>query len=206
MAGSSFRVLMVDVDGVIIRHPDPRGWSGNLERDLGVDPRRLQAAFFRPHFADVVCGRAALRDRLGPVLREIAPHLTCDQLIDYWFANDAHLDAGLLNQLAEARAAGLQLHLATVQEHERARYLWRDLRLCDRFDAMHYAADLGWSKPADAFFVAIERRTGVPPSEIAFIDDKQDNIDAARKRGWAAEVWTGEHSLADVLRNAATSP
>jgi hypothetical protein len=97
------KVLMVDVDGVIVVHPHPQGWSVNLERDLGLSRNTLQTAFFEPHFDDVVHGRAALRERLGPVLRKVAPHLTCDQLIDYWFRGDSNLNLDLLQQLGRAR-------------------------------------------------------------------------------------------------------
>lgn len=198
----AIKVLMVDVDGVIVTHPHPLGWSAHLQRDLGLDRETLQAEFFKPHFADIVHGRAALRDRLGPVLSKIAPHLTCDQLIGYWFANDAHLDAHLLGQLAIARRRGLKLHLATVQEHERAEYLWRGLGLRDRFDAIHYAADLGWAKPADEFFAAAEERSGFAPEEIFFIDDRADNVEAAQRRHWNAAVWTGKEALDDLLNTA----
>jgi putative hydrolase of the HAD superfamily len=157
---------MVDVDGVIVVHPHAQGWSVDLERDLGVARDTLQGAFFKPHFSDIVHGRAALRERLGPVLRQIAPHLTCDRLIDYWFANDSNLNFELLQQLGRARRRGLKLHLATVQEHERADVLWRKLGLCNQFDAMHYAADLGWAKPDPRFFAQIEQRSGFAPSEI----------------------------------------
>ena len=195
----TIKVLMVDVDGVVIAHPHPLGWSANLQQDLGLDRETLQAAFFKPHFADIIHGRAALRDRLGPVLNEIAPHLTCDQLVDYWFANDSHLDHNLLEQLATVRRRGLKLHLATVQEHERADHIWRKLGLRDRFDAIHYAADLGCAKPADAFFAAVEERSGFAPEEIVFIDDKAENVEAARRRHWNAAVWTGKDALDQVL-------
>lgn len=66
------KVLMVDVDGVVVVHPHPHGWSANLENDLGLARDTLQTAFFEPHFHEVVHGRAPLRDRLGPVLQEIA--------------------------------------------------------------------------------------------------------------------------------------
>jgi hypothetical protein len=107
----AIKVLMVDADGVIIAHPHPHGWSLTLEKDLDLARETLQTAFFKRHFADVVHGRAALRDRLAPVLREIAPHLTCDQLIDYWFSNDAHINHDLLDQLAAARIADLSFIL-----------------------------------------------------------------------------------------------
>jgi len=195
------KVLMVDVDGVIVVHPDAKGWSVHLERDLGFSYDTLYDSFFKPHFGDVVVGRAALRERLGPVLQEIAPHITCDQLIDYWFSNDAHLNIGLLQQLDDARRRGLKLQLATVQEHERADFIWRRLGLRERFDAMHYAADLGWAKPAPEFFAEIERRSGFAPGEIFFIDDKIENVAAARRCGWGAAVWTGQNTLDELLEN-----
>ena len=193
------KALMVDVDGVVVVHPEPGGWSTHLERDLGVGIKDIQARFFAPNFADSVHGRAALRDRLAPVLAELAPHLTCEQFCAYWFKNDSHLDFALLEQLAALRADGVALHLATVQEHERAAYLWNEMRLKDRFDAIHYAADLGHAKPAPGFYAEIEARTGFAPGDIFFIDDKPENVEAARARGWRAQVWTGRERLADVL-------
>ncbi|MBA4012937.1 MAG: haloacid dehalogenase [Phenylobacterium sp.] len=196
------KALMVDVDGVIVVHPDPGGWAVHLERDLGLSKARLQEAFFAPHFDDVVHGRAALRERLAPVLAEIAPHLSCDELCAYWFREDGYLDHDLLEQLAAVRAEGYALHLATVQEHERAAYLWNEMGLKDRFDAIHYAADLGHAKPADGFYAAIEARTGYAPGDLFFIDDRIANVQAAQARGWKAALWTGHERLADLMARA----
>lgn len=55
---------MVDVDGVLIVNPDPRGWSANLERDLGISKDSLQAEFFAPHWSDIISGRVDLYSRL----------------------------------------------------------------------------------------------------------------------------------------------
>jgi putative hydrolase of the HAD superfamily len=200
------RALMVDVDGVVVVSHGPGGWSTHLERDLKLSPARLQEAFFAPHFGDIVHGRAALRDRLEPVLAEIAPHLPAETLIAYWFEQDAHLDHGLLAQIDALRAAGLQAHLATVQEHERADYLWTRLSLKDHFDAIHYAADLGWAKPAAEFFQACEARSGFAPDEIFFIDDKVANVDAAQALGWHAAVWTGDRTVAALMNRAGVWP
>ena len=193
---------MVDVDGVVIVHPDPKGWAAHLERDLGLSPALLQSAFFVPHWPDIILGRAALRDRLTPVLAEIAPDLSANELIRYWFANDAHLARNLLAQLAPIRAGGVKLHLATVQEHERARYIWDELALRQHFDAMHYAAELGYAKPAAQFFRATAERSGFAPDEIFFIDDKQANVDAARAEGWSAAIWDGTRSLEGLMAEA----
>lgn len=183
------KALMVDVDGVLIRHPDPAGWAANLERDLDLSKQRLQQSFFAHHFDDVVHGRAGLRERLAPVLNEIAPQLPCERLISYWFEQDAHIDRDLLAQLGHVRSRGIQVHLATVQEHERAAYLWETVGLRRHCDGMHYAASLGCSKPEPAFYAAVEARSGFRPDEILFIDDKAENVEAAQERGWKAALW-----------------
>ena len=193
------RAILVDVDGVLVRHPGTGGWSANLERDIGIPVARLQEAFFTPHWRDVVHGRAALRDRLAPVLAELAPDVSCDRLIAYWFDHDAHIDQRLLDDLADLRAKGVELHLATVQEHERAAYLWDRLRLRDRFDGIHYSAALGHAKPAIEFYRTIEARTGLTPKEVFFIDDTAVNVAAARDCGWTAAVWTGDDTLGALI-------
>lgn len=194
------RAITVDVDGVLVAHPEAGGWSANLERDLGVPLAALQNQFFAPHWDDVVHGRAALRDRLESVLAEIAPSVPCADLIDYWFANDAHLDQRLLAELDAFRDEGFEVHLATVQEHERAADLWERLDLKGRCDGLHYSAALGCSKPAPAFYRAVEQQTALAPDAIFFIDDKAANVEAARACGWTAAVWTGKESLRALMR------
>lgn len=191
-------VLMLDVDGVVVV-PRPGGWAANLETDLGLSRETLQARFFAPHWRDVVLGRAGLTARLAPVLAEIAPHLTPDALTRYWFTHDADLDHGLLADVARVRASGLPVHLATVQEHERAAYLWTTLGLREHFDGLHYAADLGAAKPEPAFYAAVERRMDRPARDLALIDDRAENVDAARAAGWRAALWDGSQPLAAVL-------
>jgi putative hydrolase of the HAD superfamily len=194
------KAIMVDVDGVLVTHPDAGGWSANLENDLGIPPAVLHDRFFRRHWDDVVHGRAALQDRLALALAEFAPSVSPAALIDYWFKNDAHIGARLLAELQILRKAGFELHLATVQEHERAAYLWDRLALRDSFDAMHYAAAIGCSKPYHNFYRAVEAAVQMPPAAIFFIDDKIENVEAARECGWTAALWTGSSTVRELMQ------
>jgi putative hydrolase of the HAD superfamily len=195
---TDLKALMVDVDGVLIT-PRLGGWAADMESDLGLSRADLADHFFAVHWEDICLGRAGLHERLGSVLEKIAPHLTSRQLAAYWFAKDSVLDYQLLDDLALIRARGVQVHLATVQEHERAAYLWDRLGFRGQFDAMHYAADIGAKKSDPAFYVAVEARTGFGGAELLLIDDTASNVEAALAAGWRAAHWTGRDRVAELL-------
>lgn len=195
------KALMVDVDGVIVRgrRGDGRHWSTDLEADFGISPGLLHREFFALHWEPIVLGQASLRERLAPVLARIAPHVSPERLIDYWFATDAWLDQRLLDDLACARSSGLQVHLVTNQEHERVRYLLNDLRLGEQIDGCHYSAALGCRKPQAQFFEEVTRRVGFSPSDLLLLDDAEENIAAAKAAGWHAMHWTPSSTLFEAL-------
>jgi putative hydrolase of the HAD superfamily len=193
---------MVDVDGVVVRRPEGGGWDANLEADLGVRREDLDRLFFRVHFNDVLAGRADLFERLDAVLPRLGS-VTARELVDYWFAHDASLDQRLLADLDAAQVEGFDAHLATVQEHHRARYLWQTLELRKRFSAIHYAADVGFRKTEAGFYAVVQSRTGLPPDQLCLVDDSPRNVEVARAAGWAAFCWTPSATLDDVLTNLA---
>ncbi|MBY3062510.1 HAD-IA family hydrolase [Rhizobium laguerreae] len=195
------KVLMVDVDGVLVhgRPTDGLPLFTYLERDLGLRLDLLQQELFRTHWGDIIIGREALEPKLAGVLAKIAPHLSAETLIDYWFENDSRLDLKLLEELATLRQSGITLLLATNQEHRRARHLMEQIGLNAHFDDIIYSAALGHSKPSPDFFRLATERVGVPPGEIAFIDDMAVIIEAARQFGWNAARWTAGATLGGAL-------
>jgi putative hydrolase of the HAD superfamily len=192
---------MLDVDGVLVngRPADGLPFAAGLEADLGLSAERLQDAFFRPHWDAIVTGREPLEDRLATVLERIAPQVSADALIAYWFANDARIDHDVLSAASDLRTRGWRVFLATNQEHLRARYLMETLGLGAHVDGIVYSARLGQRKPANAFFRAAEKAVAAGPDELILVDDALANIEAATRCGWAAVHWTNQRSLSDVL-------
>jgi putative hydrolase of the HAD superfamily len=188
------RVLMVDVDGVLVngRPKDGRHHATDLETDLGVPFERLQAEFFKPHWEAIVTGRAELLDRLVPVLARIAPALPAQRFLDYWFENDSRINEDVRAALRHYREAGRKVFLATNQEHLRASYLMETLGLAADVDGIFYSAALGDRKPGAAFFRLAASGAGTKPPDIAFVDDSLVNVEAARKAGWTAMQWTSD--------------
>ncbi|WP_284944164.1 HAD family hydrolase [Acidisoma cladoniae] len=195
------KAVMIDVDGVLVtgRPVDGSPWATDLFTDLNLAPSVLHRAFFEPHWEQIITGKVTIRERLAQVLHDIAPELTPDTLLAYWFRNDARLDEQLLQDLAKLRVAGLQVHLVTNQEHERASYLMNALGLAAHVDGCHYSAALGHRKPFPEFFHAVRQRVGFQPDELLLVDDQEQNVLAATEAGWAAHLWTPGQTLRSAM-------
>lgn len=200
--------LMIDVDGVLVsgRPSDGRHWATGLEADLGLSFAILQDAFFKRYWDEIVTGRADLRARLANVLARIAPGLTAEQVVTYWFQQDARLNPELLEDLATLRRSGLRAYLATNQEHERAHYLMSTLDLAAHLDGCCYSAAIGHRKPVPAFVDAVACKVGLPAEELLLVDDAEENIRAAIAAGWNAVQWTDRERLIDLVAGVLHGP
>lgn len=58
------------------------------------------------------------------------------------------------------------------------------------------------AKPDPAIFAVAERRFGLAPGELFFIDDNPANVAAARARGWQAHLFEGAAGLEAELARA----
>lgn len=80
--------------------------------------------------------------------------------------------------------------------HEAQRVFPRILELGIEF---HVAAELGASKPERHVYLDLCERRGVPPARAAFVDDKADNVDGARRAGIDAHLFVDVDGLRDFL-------
>ncbi len=53
-----------------------------------------------------------------------------------------------------------------------------------------------------AIYAAVERDSGLAPDALLFVDDKSENVEAARARGWHAHLFETAAGWADCLVDA----
>lgn len=197
------RVLVLDVDGVIV-HSDPEhraAFATALETRWDIDRAHFQEHFLGRHGDDLIRGRCHVRDLLPVFLTECGV-LQCDDptravetfLHDWFLGRTPVADPAVLVRVARVRARGVPVHLGTNQDLLRAEHLWVTAGLSDHFDAMHDSAHLGAAKPEAAYFVAAQVAASqlcgtLTASDILFLDDKRENVDAAIAHGWRAAVY-----------------
>ncbi|MGL5011565.1 MAG: HAD family hydrolase [Paracoccaceae bacterium] len=196
------KCLMLDVDGVLVfgRPSDGQHWMVGLLDDLGVPPRDLAREFFRAGWQSVVVGQKELLPTLQEALDRIAPDVTAEKLITYWYEMSSSVVPQVLSDVRDARLKGIPVHLATNQSHSRADYLLNTVGLRKEIDGIIYSAMAGHQKPDARFYAFAEVETGYRSDELLMVDDKMENVEAPIAAGWMAVHWTKGDSLAAILQ------
>ncbi|MDP1751932.1 MAG: HAD-IA family hydrolase [Reyranella sp.] len=200
---SSSPVLALDIDGVVsLAQPgSAQPWYATLKADLDFDYAAIERDFFRREFLEVLRGRLDLHVALQDYLEPLGLAERMEEFVAYWFEKDCVIDRAVL-ALADAwrQRTGGRCFAATNQEHHRVAYLREQAGLGAHFDEIVYSAALGVCKPDRVFFTSAQTRMGIAVAQsILFVDDKAENVDAARAAGWRAMLYRGPESLEKAL-------
>jgi putative hydrolase of the HAD superfamily len=191
-----------DLGGVLLR---PEGPAADLAAVLGVDVEALLVPYWRHRDAYDRGGPAAdfwgaLRRDLGAAGLEVADvgDEVLDDLDASRWARLADGSAELLTDLARAGTTTAVLSNAPASLATTVRAAgWSA-----RFSQLVFSCDLARMKPEPQVYAEVERRTGRPPEQLVFFDDRPPNVAGAAQRGWQAHLWTGLLPAREVLTAA----
>lgn len=191
------KAVIFDIDGVLVR---PWGFRDALSRDRGITPD-MTAPFFRNAFVDCIEGRADLFDLLPSYLTTWGWPGSTTEFVAEWCATESELNEAVVAVVAALRPH-LPCHIASNQERHRARYIATEMGFDRLFDRLFFSSDLGTGKPREQFYAAVASRLDKAGQELLFFDDMEANVDAARRAGWQAELFTTADQLkADIRRH-----
>lgn len=107
---------------------------------------------------------------------------------------------GMEALVAELEAAGIAQYGLTNYPAEKIPHLYEILPALTRFRDVIVSGDEGVTKPDPAIYAITRDRIGLDPGEVIFLDDREENVRAAREAGFQAELFTGELSARAALR------
>jgi putative hydrolase of the HAD superfamily len=105
-----------------------------------------------------------------------------------------HLRPGVVSLVDEAAASGHRLALLSNAPHEVAAGI-AALPVARRFEHLFFSCDLELAKPDPRCFRAALAGLEAAPSDVIFIDDRQDNAGAAARLGIRAIRFTTAEDL-----------
>lgn len=170
--------MLWDADGVLQR-PSPN-WVGRLH-DIGGDG--FAATVFELE-VEALRGQRSMEDVVAVAMERHAVDAAPASVLALW--DEIEVDEPAWAVLRSVRSAGVPCLLATNQHDRRMRVMRHDLGYDDRLDGSFYSCDIGAMKPDPAYFHAVLDRLSIPADQVAFIDDRADNVAAAADLGLRA--------------------
>ncbi|WP_314246835.1 HAD family hydrolase [Streptomyces kutzneri] len=199
------KAVLFDMFGVIARVQSPASMAV-LERTAGGDPDRFWAAYWAqrpsydrgevtgPGYWQAVCAQLGV-----PLDRRLTEELTAADLAGW-----SEIDERMVDLLGLLAGRGIVLGLlSNIPEDLAARYEATQPWL-ERFAVRGLSCRIGSAKPEPAAYEWCIRELGLPPGEILFVDDRAENVDAARRLGLQGHVFTSPEELLVTLETALT--
>lgn len=107
-------------------------------------------------------------------------------------------DADMLTLIDDAARAGLQLAVLSNAPSSMGRLITA-LPWATSFTTLLFSGDLGMLKPEERIYRHLLDQLGAEPAEVAFLDDRRDNVDGATAVGIHAVQFTGAAAARDQL-------
>jgi len=192
------RIIAWDFDGVLNRNIVDGAfvWKANFDEDMGASVEDFSEFVFRSgRFSDVLIGKRDIKDIVAEWVETSNCDKTASEVLDYWFAKDALPDAETLKLLDRSRDLGWLNVIATNNEARRAAYIEQQMGFGDKIESVFAAGPMGCKKPDPTFFKTIETALDARPNDLMLIDDKEENVLAAKSLGWSGFYFRdGDHA------------
>lgn len=140
--------------------------------------------------------------RLAPVLAQWESSGTAEDVLTIF--TTVHTDPHILQIVQDLRRGGVACHLASNQQAHRAAFMSHTLGYAQIFDSLFYSCEIGARKPEAAYFAAVLTQLRIDPAHLLFIDDRAENVAAARQAGIPSiqfHIASGATELRRLLSN-----
>ncbi|HKN61299.1 MAG TPA: HAD family phosphatase [Candidatus Acidoferrales bacterium] len=181
---NQFRAVILDYGAVLCHEPLPH----EIEFMAGVfrmsPPEFL--ALWAAHRGPYDRGDLSTPEYWSIVSREAGVGLT-PELIDQLSQADkemwSRVNTEMINWLSTLRPAGYQTALLSNMQFDMIAHMRANFPWLSHFDHQIFSAEVRTIKPDPAIYRHCLQRLGVEPHEAIFVDDREENVVAARSLG-----------------------
>lgn len=198
----TINTLLLDADGVL-QCPKVR-WRNALEPIMGsADPPQLERFLDDILEAEEVslASPTGFSERLDLVLSKWSCSERATDVLSAMNAIEIHTD--VMDAVQSFRLAGVKCHIASNQQALRARHMSEVMNYRSLFDSEFYSCFLGVAKPSIIFFEKILHALCCNGNAVLFIDDRAENVAAAKQAGLNAALYFGTEGASRFRRTLA---
>ncbi|MDE2669080.1 MAG: HAD family phosphatase [Chloroflexota bacterium] len=192
---SGERAVLFDFGGVLLRQ-DWNEYDAFCERN-GLPTRALRRALYgTDEWRDLQTGR--ISDRAvwrAAAIASLAEHCgdRAEGLFEEWYARPVALHQPNIELANALQAAGVRVGLLSNAAPDLETRLSTDFFVGIEFDDRVISGLVGLAKPDPAIYHLAAERIGLPETACFFIDDLEQNVEAARGVGMLAHHFQGDY-------------
>lgn len=195
----SIEAVLFDADGVVQR--PSVWWRQAFARLLGTtDPPTVDVFVRDFDTAERSCLSvpAGFEDSLVSLLERWNCPGRLDEALRILTTIELYDD--VIDAVQSLRRTGVSCHLATNQQAHRARHMSEVMAYRELFDREFYSCFVGAAKPDSAYFTTVLRDLELSGRVVLFLDDREENVAAARQAGLQAAVYDGADGIPSLRR------
>lgn len=202
----ALKAVVFDYGSVLSCAPTPEEWQ-RLAATAGrpLEDFRRNYWLYRDEYDRAACGPVAYWQA---VARRVLDAHTLGQLIEFDNQQWTRINPEMFALSRRLRAAGVKTAILSNMEFEmlaelRAKFSW-----LKEFAVQVYSCEVRMVKPEGGIFLHTAAKLEVEPGEILFLDDKQRNVDGARRAGMKALLFdqpAKQAALEELLRKEGIS-
>lgn len=179
-------LYIFDMGGVVSLNTDV---SGRIAQHVGIDPGQLRK-MVHGEFIALMAGSITTEEFWRRFSSETGRPVTEDLWALYFHPRPNLEVIQIIRELK--KEARVVVGTNTLEPHFRVHEQNGDYQL---FDAVYASQRMGLVKPDPAFYTYILDKEGCQPEQTVFVDDAEDNVEAACKLGIHGLVFTGAAAL-----------
>jgi len=192
------KAVVFDWGGVLMEDPSAEMYT-YFAKKLGVDREELRRAV-RQNDIFIQTDEEGEAELWKKVCKELGCELP-DNEDSLWHEafEKVHLPYPKVRELAKSLRGRYKTGLLSNTEKVGVKMIKKD-GLEEDFDETVYSCEVGLVKPDERIYELMLKKLGVKPEEAVFIDDKEINIDGARKVGMKGIVFLNYQQLVQELK------
>lgn len=182
--------ILFDADGVL-QYPTVR-WNPALKSLLELEDEMQAEALVNDILeaeTEVLESPTGFVERLQAKLAKWDRAAMVSETLNALHAIEVHAD--VMQTVQALRRAGFRCHIGSNQQALRAKHMSETLNYRALFDHEFYSCFLGAAKPKPEFFEKTIAKLGCHASNVLFLDDRAENVEAAKRAGLNAMVFFG---------------
>lgn len=194
--GAKIRTIIFDVGNVIL-HYDYLRAAKRLARETGLSLETVERNFFFSEWESLFCaGKIGAEEFYAKLAKDLALTMTFEAFSGIW--SDIFWVNHSTEDLLKALTGKYRLASISNTNELFVRYWLRDFPVLKLIETFFFSNEVGLRKPDPAIFSLALEKLGAEPEETVFIDDLEENVQAADSVGMHGIRFT---SAAEVREN-----